>query len=115
MGNVFLDDYVVVTIVGICLCLGYVIKTSLNFIPNKYIPLIMLVVGTSANVFMHIQDITLQVILSGMVSGLASTGGYEAVHQMIKNYGNHMGTDGIEGANDEKEDSSKEDDDNASN
>lgn len=75
----------------------------------------MLVAGTTANVFVHIQDITLQVVLSGMVSGLASTGGYEAVHQMIKNYGNHMGTEGIEGANDRMENSSEDDDDNAYN
>ena len=83
MGNALLGDYVIVTIVGICLCLGYVIKTSLNFIPNKYIPLIMLVVGTTANVFMHIHDVTLQVVLSGMVSGLASTGGYEVAHYFV--------------------------------
>lgn len=110
MENVLLNDYVVVSIVGICLCLGYVIKTSLNFIPNKYIPLIMLVVGTTANVLIHIQDVTLQVVLSGMVSGLASTGGYEAVHQMIKNYGNQMGTEGIEGADDEEDKFVKGDD-----
>ena len=39
----FLCDYAEPIVVGICLCVGYVIKVSLSFIPNKYIPLIMAV------------------------------------------------------------------------
>lgn len=114
MEAAFLSDYVIVTIVGICVCIGYVIKTSLDFIPNKYIPLIMLAIGTAANVLVHLQSVTLQVVLVGMVSGLASTGGYEAVHQLVKNYGNSKGTDLIEGIDDEEEKSSEGEDDNAS-
>ena len=41
----FLNNYLVLVIVGICMCLGYIIKNSLDFIPNKYIPLIMMVLG----------------------------------------------------------------------
>ena len=108
------NEYLVATIVGICLCLGYVIKTSLTFIPNKYIPLIMLIVGMMLNIMFHIPHITMDIILAGMVSGLASTGGYEAVHQFVKNYGNGKGTDSVEGV-DEEEDSSKGEDDDASN
>lgn len=115
MDAVILSDYVVVTIVGICLCLGYVIKTSLRFIPNHYIPLIMLLVGTTANVLFHIPNVTLEIVLAGMVSGLASTGGYELVHQFIKNSGNSKGTELIEGTDEEEEDSGEEEDDHASN
>ena len=111
MSVVLSNEYVVVTIVGICLCIGYVIKTSLSFIPNRYIPLIMLIIGTLLNIVFHIPKVTLDVILAGMLSGLASTGGYEAVHQFVKNYGNNMGTDFIEGTDEEEEDSSKEGDD----
>ena len=67
---------------GICLCVGYVIKNSLDFIPNKYIPAIMLVLGTIINVLMNLSGISAEVILTGMLSGLASTGLYE----MFKNF-----------------------------
>lgn len=110
-----LNQYVVVTIFGICLCLGYVIKTSLKFINKQYIPLIMLVTGTALNVAFHIPHITLEVILAGMVSGLASTGGYEVVHQFIKNSGNSKGAEGIEGAPEDWEASQEEEDNDASN
>ena len=31
-------NYVNIVVLGICLCVGFVIKNSLDFIPNKYIP-----------------------------------------------------------------------------
>ncbi len=82
------DDYIVITIVGICIAVGYVIKTSLDFVQNKYIPLIMLVLGTAVNVAVHFPTLTADIILAGMISGLASTGGYEVIHQLIKERGN---------------------------
>lgn len=67
--------------VGICLCVGYAIKQSLDFIPNKYIPLIMLILGTFLGVISS--GLSLESVLSGMVSGLASTGLYEAFRNLI--------------------------------
>ena len=64
-------------IVGICFCVGYVIKHSLDFIPNKYIPLIMACLGLALSVCTNFDKITLEVILTGLFSGLASTGLYE--------------------------------------
>ena len=77
-----LSQYLSVVVVGICLCVGYVIKNSLDFIPNKYIPAIMLVLGTTINILMNLNGINAEVILVGMLSGLASTGLYE----MFKNF-----------------------------
>ena len=79
----FLSNYIVLVVLGICLCVGYVIKNSLDFIPNKYIPLIMLILGTTINILINIPNITADVILGGMVSGLASTGCYELVKNLI--------------------------------
>lgn len=39
-------QYMVPLIILFCMCIGYVIKTSLDFIENKYIPLIMVSIGT---------------------------------------------------------------------
>lgn len=77
------NDYIVIVVVGICLCIGYVIKTSLDFIPNKYIPLMMLLLGMMINMLLNLEDITANVILAGMISGLASTGLYEAFRNLL--------------------------------
>ena len=77
----FLNDYAVPVIIGICLCIGYVIK---NFTEskqvNKFIPLILAVVGVLLNVWMN-WSISPQILLGGMFSGLCSIG----LHQIFKN------------------------------
>lgn len=79
----FLSHYLVLVIVGICVCLGYIIKNSLDFIPNKYIPLIMAVTGCILNVWIN-KSITADIILGGMFSGLASTGLHQAFVNLIQ-------------------------------
>lgn len=78
-----LNEYLVLVVVGICLCVGYVIKHSLDFIPNKYIPLIMLILGTIINILINLNNINAGVILGGMLSGLASTGLHQAFTKLI--------------------------------
>ena len=75
----FLCDYAEPIVVGICLCVGYVIKVSLSFIPNKYIPLIMAVLGVVLNIWINM-SFTPEILLGGLFSGLASTG----LHQLFK-------------------------------
>ena len=76
----FISEYAVPVIVGICLCVGYVIKTSFSSIDNKYIPLIMVILGVALNIWINM-NVTPEIILAGMFSGLASTG----LHQAFKN------------------------------
>lgn len=77
----FLGDYVVLVVVLICLCVGYVLR---NIIPtnkvNKFIPLIMAVLGLFLNIWMNSWVVTPEIVLGGLVSGLASTG----LHQVFK-------------------------------
>lgn len=77
-----LSQYVVVVIMAICLCLGYIIKNSLDFIPNKYIPLIMAVVGVILNVWLKGWTFSPEILLGGLASGLASTGAFELVRNL---------------------------------
>ena len=79
----FLSEFINLGILGICLCIGYVIKTSLDFIPNKYIPLIMLILGTVLGIITNLNDLSINVVLTGMVSGLSSTGMYEMFKNLI--------------------------------
>ena len=78
-----LNDYVVVVVMAICMAFGYIIKTSLEFIPNKYIPLIMAIMGVILNVWMN-KNFTPEILLGGLASGLASTGAFEAVRNIKK-------------------------------
>lgn len=77
----FLTDYLVLVVVGICLCVGYIIKHFTNA-DNKYIPLIMGVLGVILNVWINM-SFTPDILLGGLFSGLASTGLHELFKQMI--------------------------------
>ena len=76
----FLNDYLVLIVVGICLCVGYVIKKRITKIPDKYIPLIIAVLGVILNIWLNSFSFTPEILLGGMFSGLASTG----LHQLFK-------------------------------
>lgn len=79
-----LSQYLSLVVVGICLCVGYIIKNSLDFIPNKYIPLIMGVLGLVINILINLSTgISAEVVLGGLFSGLASTGLYEMFRNLI--------------------------------
>ena len=80
----FLTNYAVPVIVGICLCIGYLIKTSLTRIKNKYIPLIMAVIGVLLSIWINL-NVDPNIILCGLFSGLASTGLYEMFRNIINN------------------------------
>lgn len=85
MDVTFLTNFAVPIIVGICLCIGYVLKNivTTNAV-NKYIPLIMAVLGVILNSWINM-SFTPEILLGGLFSGLASTGLYEAFKQLIKN------------------------------
>lgn len=78
-----LNQYVVVSIMATCLALGYIIKHSLDFIPNKYIPLIMGMVGVVLNIWAN-DTFSLEILLGGLASGLASTGAFEVIRNIKK-------------------------------
>ena len=83
MDLTFLNDYIILIVVGVCLCVGYIIKKSANFIPNKFIPLIMGVLGVILNVWMNSFTFTPEILLGGLFSGLASTGLHQLFTQLI--------------------------------
>jgi hypothetical protein len=80
----FLNGYLVLIVVGICLCVGYVLK---HLIPtdkvNKFIPLIMAVLGVVLNMWLNGFAISPEILLGGLASGLASTGLHQAFKQFI--------------------------------
>lgn len=78
------SNYLVVAVILVCCCIGYVIKTSLDFIPNKYIPLIMACIGVVLNYFIT-GYFNVNILLGGMLSGLSSVGLHQAFKNLIEN------------------------------
>ena len=79
----FLNEYSVPVIVGICLCIGFILKNIVMTDKiNKFIPLIVAVIGVVVNAWLNTWTVTPEILLSGMFSGLASTG----MHQLFKQF-----------------------------
>lgn len=84
MDNVtFLIQYIDLVTMGICLCVGFAMKQAFSWFNNQYIPLAMLILGTIIAVVTHWGNIDSKVILSGMISGLSSTGFYEMLRNLL--------------------------------
>lgn len=82
-----ISSYLVPSIVILCLLVGYIVK---NVVPsdsvNQYIPLIVGVLGVVAAIFTAVTTgaaITVDVIVGGLASGLASTGLFEAYKNLL--------------------------------
>ena len=79
----FLNGYTIPVIVGICLIVGYIVKHWVKDVDNKIIPTLCATLGVVVAVWMYWGNITPDVILMGLASGLASTGLHQAVKQLI--------------------------------
>lgn len=78
----FLSEYLVLVIVGICLCVGYIVKKWIKDVDNKFIPTICAALGVFLAIWLNGWSVTPAIILSGLLSGLASTG----LHQLFVQY-----------------------------
>ena len=79
----FLLDFVDPIILGICLAMGYALKNAFEKFPNKFIPLTAMCIGMVLAIVLNLHSITAEIILGGMISGLASTGLYEMLKNLI--------------------------------
>ena len=81
----YLFEYVNLLTLGICLCVGFALKTAFAWFPNKYIPLAALTMGFIVNILINLETgINAVVVLGGMISGLASTGLNEMLRNLLK-------------------------------
>ena len=81
-----INDYITPIAVVAALCVGYIVRNAITTdAVNKYIPLIVAAVGIAVTCAVDIPAGTFGVstIVNGMVSGLASTGLYEAFSQLM--------------------------------
>ncbi|MEG1353723.1 MAG: phage holin family protein [Bacilli bacterium] len=78
-----LASYIIPMVTADCLIIGYLIKKSLDFIPNKYIPLILAIFGAIINCILN-SSIDVNLVACGAFSGLASTGLHQAFTKIIE-------------------------------
>jgi hypothetical protein len=86
--NTLNEYFVPIVLVG-SLVLGYIIKTSFDKVPNKYIPTILAVFGAVLN--SAVSGMSIESVIYGALTGLSATG----LHQAFTRF--------IEKANDSKE------------
>lgn len=78
-----LNTYINPVALGICLVVGYIFKHWFKDVDNKIIPSVVVIVGIVVTLWINQWAVlTPDVILSGALSGLASTG----LHQLFKQW-----------------------------
>ena len=78
-----LTQYFVLVVMVACLVIGYILKTSFDRVPNKYIPTILAVVGAVLNA--AVSGVSIESIVYGALMGLASTGMHQAFTRFVHN------------------------------
>lgn len=80
----FITEYYIPAVLVACLCVGYCIKhiAWLDKISNEYIPSVMFVLGAILACLAG-EKISLDIIVAGAVTGLASTGMHQMFTQLI--------------------------------
>ena len=79
----FLVEYFAPVIVGLCLCVGFVVKKWVADVDNRFIPTICAVLGVALAIWINFPTVTPEVVLTGLFSGLAATGLFEAFRNLI--------------------------------
>ena len=84
----FLSDYYIPVVLVACLIVGYCIKhvTWLEKVANEYIPTILAALGAVLAVlsaYLGKSPITLETVVYGAFTGLASTGLHQAFTQIV--------------------------------
>lgn len=77
-----LTKYFVLVVMVACLVVGYILKTSFDNVPNKYIPTILAVLGAVLNAI--VSGVSVESVVYGALMGLASTGLHQAFTRFIE-------------------------------
>ena len=82
MDLTFLTEMYQPMVIALCLVVGYVLKHWIKDVDNKYIPTILVLVGIGG-ACLGANDVSIELIVSGALSALASTGLHQAFKQLI--------------------------------
>lgn len=79
-----IKDLIAPMTVALGIGVGYILKVSFTSFPNRLIPLVCGVLGVVFNIWAA-GTVDPNVVVSGLISGLASTGLFEAVRNLQGN------------------------------
>ncbi len=81
-----IKNYIIIPIILVCLIVGYILKNLITTDKiNKFIPLVMAVLGVILSLWVNEWMFTMDVLLGGLASGLASSGAYDG-YKGLKEY-----------------------------
>lgn len=80
----FLNNFMLPVVIGICLGVGYILKRWIKDVDNKHIPTVVALLGIFLSIWINQWNVTPEIILGGLTSGLASTGLHQAYKQYIE-------------------------------
>jgi len=78
----FFNSIAMPMVIAACLIIGFVLKKWVKDVDNKYIPTILAVTG-SVLACMVQNTVSVEVLVAGSFSGLASTGLHQAFKQIL--------------------------------
>ncbi len=80
----YITEMYVPLIMAACLLVGYITKKWISDVENKYIPTILFLLGAILGCVIN-HGVTVEFIVAGAASGLASTGLHQAYKNFIEN------------------------------
>ena len=78
----FITEMYIPVVMALCLVVGYILKHWIDDVDNKWIPTVLVVLGAAAACVTQM-EVSLDIIVAGAVTGLASTGLHQAFKQVI--------------------------------
>lgn len=82
-----LTQHFVLVVLVACLVVGYILKVSFKKFPNDFIPLVLAILGAVVNCI--VAGVTVENIVYGALTGLASTGMHQAFTRFIQGVKNN--------------------------
>ena len=77
-----LSNFIIVLPCAAALIIGFLVKHAIPAIPNRFIPLICAVIGLGVNIWVNM-SFSPEILVTGLVSGVAATGMFEMVRNLI--------------------------------
>ena len=77
-----LSSFIIVLPCAAALIIGFLVKHAIPAIPNRFIPLICAVIGLGVNIWVNM-SFSPEILVTGLVSGVAATGMFEMVRNLI--------------------------------
>lgn len=85
--NEILGEYVVAIVMAVCFGTGFILKNTFSKLPNRYIPLILALLGVFLNTWLNGFAFNIEILGGGLSSGLLAVGLFEFGKQLMRKDG----------------------------